>query len=250
MGEAGGAGAAGWLLDRLEDRRFWFDAHGRPTPKSIAQLADEVSRDEELVSVLALWEGRPDVPVGASLEKLLAKEGVPYLAAYRYKESGLRKRAAWEHTWDLQRREDAGTYNPAPKDRGGDGPIPVPPKYTSADFTRTEYWSHRGKLDVPKERFILYPDAGRETDPTPVLGWAGWDHAEQALALATLIQARESEGWTEEQLVPLVGGAGRGAAVGAAVARRGRGALWRGVAGGVLRRAARHTRQAAGQDHR
>jgi hypothetical protein len=196
----------GWLLDGLEDRGFWFDAHGRPTPKSIAQLADEVSRDEDLVSVLALWEGRPDVPVGTSLEKLLAKEGVPYLAAYRYKESGLRKRAAWEHTWELQRREDAGTYNPAPKDRGGDGPIPVPPKYTSADFTRTEYWSNRGKLDVPKERFILYPDAGRETDPTPVLGWAGWDHAEQALALATLIQARESEGWTEEQLVPLVAG--------------------------------------------
>ena len=39
----------------------------------------------------------------------------------------------------------------------------MPPKYTSADFARAEYWSHRGKLDVPKERFILYPDAGRET---------------------------------------------------------------------------------------
>lgn len=196
----------GWLLDRLEDRRFWFDGQGRPTPKSVAQLADEVWRDEEITSVLGLWEGRPDVPVRTSLEKLLAKEGVPYLAAYRYKDSGLRKRPAWEHAWDLLRREDAGAYNPAPKDRGGDGPIPVPPKYTSADFTRTEYWSHRGKLDVPKERFILYPDAGRETDPTPVLGWAGWDHAEQALALATLIQARESEGWAEERLVPLVAG--------------------------------------------
>ena len=28
---------------------------------------------------------------------------------------GLRKRAAWEHTWDLQRREDAGTYDPSPE---------------------------------------------------------------------------------------------------------------------------------------
>jgi hypothetical protein len=78
----------GWLLDRLEDKRFWFDSHGRPQPRSVAQLADEVARDPDLVSVLALWEGRPDVPVGASLTRLLADEAVPYLAALRYKDSG------------------------------------------------------------------------------------------------------------------------------------------------------------------
>ena len=27
-----------WLLDRLEDRRFWFDAQGRPLPRSVASL--------------------------------------------------------------------------------------------------------------------------------------------------------------------------------------------------------------------
>lgn len=196
----------GWLLDRLEHRHFWFDSHGRPTPQSVATLADEVARDDDMTSVLALWERRPDVPVAKSLESLLAKEAVPYLAAYRYKDSGLRKRADWESTWELQRREDAGTYKPASQGQGGDGPIPVPPKYTSSDFRKPEYWSHRGKLDVPKERFILYPDSGRETDPTPVLGWAGWDHAEQALAVATLIQQRESDGWEDERLVPLVAG--------------------------------------------
>ena len=58
--------------------------------------------------MLALWEGRPDVPVTQSLIRLLADEAVPFLAAYRYKESGLRKREAWEETWALQRREDAG----------------------------------------------------------------------------------------------------------------------------------------------
>ena len=86
------------------------------------------------------------------------------------------------------------------------GPIPVPPKYSDRRLQRVEYWSHRGKLDVPKERFILYPDAGREGDPTPVLGWAGWDHAQQALALATLIQSGEQQGWSEERLIPLVAG--------------------------------------------
>ena len=59
---------------------------------------------------------------------------------------------------------------------------------------------------MPKERFILYPDAGRETDPTPLLGWAGWDHAQQSLALSVIIGAREAEGWDDERLVPLVAG--------------------------------------------
>ena len=186
-----------WLLDRLEDRRFWFDAQGRPLPRSVGQLADEVGRDADMVSVLALWEGRPDVPVTQSLVRLLADEAVPYLAAYRYKDSGLRKREAWEETWRLQRLEDAGEKV---------GTIAVPPKYTSADFRKNSYWQARGKLDVPKERFVLYPDAGRETDPTPLLGWAGWDHAQQALALAMIIGDREKDGWADERLVPLVAG--------------------------------------------
>ncbi|MGC1721896.1 MAG: BREX-2 system adenine-specific DNA-methyltransferase PglX [Isosphaeraceae bacterium] len=187
----------GWLLDQLEQRRFWFDAQGRPLPRSVGQLADEVARDADLLSVLGLWEGRPDVPVTQSLVRLLADEAVPFLAAYRYKDSGLRKREAWEETWRLQRLEDAGEKV---------GMIAVPPKYTSADFRRNSYWQARGKLDMPKERFVLYPDAGRETDPTPLLGWAGWNHAQQALALAMIIGDREKDGWADERLVPLVAG--------------------------------------------
>lgn len=187
----------GWLLDRIEDRSFWFDAQGRPATRSVAQLADVVARDADLVSVLELWSGRKDQSVTQQLAALLDGESVPYLAAYRLKDSGLRRREAWEHTWDLQRREDAGENV---------GEIPVPPKYTSADFRKTAWWQHRGKLDVPKERFILYPDAGRETDSTELLGWAGWDHAQQALALAAVIAEREAEGWADERLVPLVAG--------------------------------------------
>ena len=109
----------------------------------------------------------------------------------------MRKRGAWEETWDLQRREDAGENV---------GTIPVPPRYTTADFRKNTWWRARGKLDVPKERFILYPGAGRSTDPTELLGWAGWDHAQQALALARIIGDRESEGWEDEELIPLVAG--------------------------------------------
>ena len=186
-----------WLLDRLEHRSYWFDRQGRPAPLSIAQLADRVERDADLVSVLALWQGSQRVPVVTSLTSLLADEAVPYLAAWRYKETGMRKRADWEATWVLQRREDAGENV---------GVIPVPPKYTNADFRKVSSWQARGKLDVPKERFVAYPAAGRSTDPTPLLGWAGWDHAQQALALSTVIGEREAEGWEDDALVPLVAG--------------------------------------------
>ena len=114
---------------------------------------------------------------------------MPFLAAYRYKDSGLRVRAEWESVWALQRREDAGEKVL----------IPVPPKYKPVDFRKTSYWQARGKLDVPKERFVLYPDAGRTGDTSAVVGWAGWDQLEQARALATLIFERQQhESWSGE----------------------------------------------------
>ena len=50
-----------------------------------------------------------------------------------------RKHEVWERTWDLQRQQDAGTDV---------GEIPVPPKYATADFLKTDYWRLRRKLAV------------------------------------------------------------------------------------------------------
>jgi len=87
------------------------------------------------------------------------------------------------------------------------GEIAVPPKYKSADFIRSDYWRLRGALDVPKERFILYPGCERRGDGTPVIGWAGWNHLQQAQALAAFyLQARTQEGWSAEKLAPLLAG--------------------------------------------
>lgn len=188
----------GWLLDRLEDERLWRDGSGRPTPQSVAQLAGRLAADTDFLSVLELWAGRTVSDVAKEIGRLVADEHVPYLSALRYKPSGLGKRADWEQTWHLQRREDAG------EDVGS---IPVPPKYTTVDFVRTSYWKHRGKLDVPKERFVSYPGAERGADTSLVLGWAGWDHAEQAMALATMVVHRQQqEGWDARRLTPLLGG--------------------------------------------
>lgn len=204
-----------WLLDRLEDRDLWFSRQGHPTPRSIAQLADELGRDAEFVSVVELWRGK-GVRLLDALGVLLESEAVPYLAAYRLKDPGLRKFVDWQRTWELQRQEDAmrPAQDAAEAEKKGANAradkfaatIPVPPKYTSTDFRKSSYWSARGKLDVPKERFIVYPGAGRATDPTALLGWAGWDHAQQSLALATIIAAREADGASDEVLVPLVAG--------------------------------------------
>ncbi len=63
------------------------------------------------------------------------------------------------------------------------------------------------QLDVPKERFVLYPVAERDDDPTPVLLWAGADHLQRALALAALYHDRQTnEGWPAEKLLPLLSG--------------------------------------------
>jgi hypothetical protein len=187
-----------WLRDRLEAQELWRGP-GANQPMSVAVLADVVGADPDFRSVLTLHCGRDDYDVTTELTRLVADEVVPYLAAYRYKPSGLDKRAQWERTWDLQRREDAGETL--------DKPIPVPPKYAHADFVKVSYWRNRGKLDVPKERFIGYPHAGRDSDRSPLIGWAGWDHLEQAQALAAVyIDRKQVGGWPKERLLPLLAG--------------------------------------------
>ncbi|WP_405884340.1 BREX-2 system adenine-specific DNA-methyltransferase PglX [Streptomyces sp. NBC_01384] len=186
-----------WLLDRIEDRTHWFDVNDNPTVTTLARLAESLSADEDFTSVAELYAPRQDLV--KTVRELLAEEHVPFIPALRYKPAGLKKRADWEHVWGLQREEDAAPDEPAKRkirER-----IPVPPKYTSADFLKPSYWRARGKLDVPKERFVSY---GTVNAQSPELyGWAGWDHLEQALALASYIQ---QAGLSEDELVPYLAG--------------------------------------------
>lgn len=187
-----------WLLDRLESRHYWPEQKStEPTLQTTAQLADKASSDHEFMDVAALYKGRADFDLGALVAELVASESVPFLPVLRYKPSGLRKREVWERTWELQRREDAGEDV---------GTIPVPPKYASADFLKTNYWRLRGKLDVPKERWISYPHCSTESDPSLLVGWAGWNHLEQAAALVSYYDARKREGWDAKRLTPLLTG--------------------------------------------
>ena len=186
-----------WLLDRCEEQSLWYGPDDQPRPMTVNRLADRLRADADVVSVARLLAG-PDADLANVFASIIADEHVPCLARARYKPEGLVKRAIWEQTWALQRAEDR---------TGQRLDIPVPPKYTSADFLKNSYWRHRGKLDVPKERFISYPRSGPDSDDSTLLGWAGWDHREQAHALIATIEERAStDGWDGLHLTPLIAG--------------------------------------------
>ena len=227
-----------WLLDRLENQRYWPSVE----LQSAARLADRASTDAEFMQVAALYRGRPDFDVSALVAELVEGESAPFLPILRYKTSGLRKRELWERTWDFQREEDClgqkveelrqhlqtrqkeltgkpadevdKILNPLRRDiqakeqewKEFGRSIAVPPKYTSADFQQSEYWRLRDRLDVSKERWISYPHCSTENDPSLVVGWAGWNHLQQATALIAYYDARKREGWTANRLTPLLAG--------------------------------------------
>ena len=220
----------GWLLDRLES---YFDFDGRmndeklPTarlPKSltsVGKLADVARQDEEFLQVGELYRGDDAAfDVSKLVAELVEAESVPMLPVLRYKPSGLLKRAEWEKTWDLQRQEDAidartklAKTDPAFLSEGEAealkkkqvGTIAVPPKYTSADFLKSDYWRLRGKLDVPKERWLSFPHC-EGPDGTLVIAWAGYDHLQLARAISEYyVDVQERLGGRDDpRLVPLL----------------------------------------------
>ena len=133
-----------------------------------------------------------------TLAEWIAEDSVAFLAAYRHTEAGLEKRAQWERVWSFQRAEDRGEKVP---------PFDPPPKYDQKDYRDAATWRLRGKLDVPKERFIRYPGCESDEDKEPVYGWAGWNHLQQAIALATLyLKRKQGEAWGKDRLIPMLAG--------------------------------------------
>lgn len=183
------------ILDRLEDPALWQD-YQSPVTRSVAQLADLLRNDTTLLEFARVLTGTAEPDLAVLIGSLARPEAVPYLAAYRFKPTGMEKYREWQAVWDLQRREDAGETVT----------IPAPPNYGKTDFQRDDYWTARSKLDVPKERFVLYPSVGREGDNSPVLGWAGWNHRDQAIALVREVMSQQALGVPNEALVPMVAG--------------------------------------------
>jgi hypothetical protein len=222
-----------WLLDRIES---YFDFDGRmndagtPTARfpgvqegeivSVAKIADEARRDPLFQEAGEVFRDDRAFDVLALVTDLVASEAVPALPAERYKPSGLLKRKQWERTWELQRAEDAIdarvnlpdgdpqklTADEAAREKQKTvGDIPVPPKYAKEDFLAGPAWGLRGKLDVPKERFVSFPSV-TTADGTPLVAWAGSDHLQLAKAVSGLyVDIRDRQGTQDDpQLFPLL----------------------------------------------
>lgn len=183
------------LLDRLEAPELWRDGSGRPLARSAAQVADALRHDERVRELLSIRTGSHDYDLTLEIGSLLAPEAVPGFAPLRYKPAGIEKFHAWQRTWEQQRAED----------RGERVNVELPPKYAKADFMKDAYWSARGKLDVPKERFMSFPGAKLPDDSTEVYGWAGWDYAERGQAIARLANDLMRAGADDQKLIPLIG---------------------------------------------
>lgn len=188
-----------WLLDRLESPHLWPASSDHPPQlTTVNRLADSVRVDADFIQIAELHAGHSGFDLMQIVAELVASESVPFLPVLRYADTGLRKRAQWQDTWALQRREDAGEKV---------GKIPVPPKYQSKDFLKADFWRLRGGLDVPKERWISYPGCERGADASLPIAWAGWNHLQQATALAAYyLEMKENEGWAPARLQPLLAG--------------------------------------------
>ena len=220
------AAAREWLLDRCEQA---CQSAGLQTS---AQLADRLRRDADVLRVAEVYCGNDLADLQALVCELVDGDNVPQMAAARLKAETMPKFRAWQETWEKQRLEDAidarhGVAQPLPAEDAQDpekkakwelakawaelekqeqvGDIPVPPQYKPVDFRKPSYWSLRGKLDVPKERFFSLPGCEKEGDSTLVIGWAGLDHLQRATSIASwYLQRKEGEGWSAERLLPML----------------------------------------------
>ena len=214
-----------WLLDRLESPAYWPELR----LATVRTLAERAATDADFQQAAARYAGHQGVDLALLVAALVEAESVPALPVQRYKPSGLAKRADWERIWELQRREDeidaevaAATTRSEDeteedyaarlqaeqqrRKRAELGDLaPPPPKYRSADFLKPAWWRLRGALDVPKERFVSFPQMSRDTDPTLLVAWAGWNALELCQAVAAYsAEVTEQDGWPPERLTPLL----------------------------------------------
>lgn len=171
-----------WLADRVEQA-----AKTRTQAFSLDQIVANLQDDARVLAVCEVLMGRKDFSLVQLVASALQSDAVPSHRFHVYKPAGLVKREVWERTWADQRREDAGE-KVTPE---------VPPTYGFGDFLKPDYWRLRGKLDVPKERFIAFTEVPGRAGVETLYGWAGWT----AKQLVKAILAIDEE--LEDASVPL-----------------------------------------------
>jgi hypothetical protein len=163
-----------WLAEKLE---WALEQHGRPIP--LREWAHQLGQDERVLATLEVLTGTPAFDLERELLRVIEANAVPNRPEHYLRPEGLRKLYA------AQRSE-----------------TPQTPEYLSREFSDRTAWSIRGKLNIPRERFIYYAEfdhtqRGVDAPDTggPWFGWAGWDPVERAEALVYLLEQASRAGW-------------------------------------------------------
>jgi hypothetical protein len=163
-------------IERVIERK------GKPLPP--AHIVAALQDNERFLALASRYQDRRDTDVAGLVEGILVAESVAAHPLHTYTDAGLAKRAAWEDVWIAQRKEDLG-------EKVLTAMVP-PPEYSqgsrgkSTDFLRNEYWQLRGKLDVPKERFIAFTEVPGRSGSETLYGWAGWTPVQRLRAILAI----------------------------------------------------------------
>jgi hypothetical protein len=163
----------------------------RAKPATLSHLVAAVQDDARFIAIAEIYQARRDVALPSLVAELVHTQSVPNHPWHTYTNSGLAKRGAWEEVWGLQHRQDAG-------ERIDD--FPRLPEYSqgsrgkSTDFQRSEYWRLRGRLDVPRERFIAFTEVPGRAGADTLYGWAGWTPERRLKAILAIDEELEDSG--------------------------------------------------------
>ena len=183
-----------WDLQRLEDAvDALFDIQRlaeTPAEKLTNHFGDDISTITSKMGPLGLNQADRKIDALPPSEWLTGKLNTAHSQVQKYKDQGT--------PLDARKVTDAITNISKTAKSKLIGDIPVPPKYTTKDFQNTTYWRLRGKLDVPKERWISFPHCEGE-DQTLLIAWAGYDHLQLAQAIAAhYVEVQEKTGGSRD----------------------------------------------------
>ena len=177
-----------WQIGERSDHAA-AGALATPRPYRTEEVVGAWGRDPRVAAVAGVLTGTGlHVDLGLVAEGLLSGQALPDNPYRTYTAEGLRKLRDWKRVWALQDQEDRGeplhdleTAEPLEA-------IPVPPKWVRGYFQHADFFKLRGKLNVPRERFVHFSDLS-----PPAWGWNGWRGRERALAQVEAFSSAETD---------------------------------------------------------
>ena len=148
-----------WLADHVEAA-----AKERGRTFSLEQVVATLQDDARVLAVCEVLTGRRDFNLSQLVAEALFGDAVP---SHR---STSTSRLACSNA----RPGSAPGRTSAARTRERRSPPRCRPATAAGDFLKSEYWRLRGKLDVPKERFIAFTEVPGRSGVETLYGWAGW----------------------------------------------------------------------------